>query len=83
MINENKIFTLVLRKEIFNMTRELQEAFNFLVNIDRDLSEKLNGDTYRKFTYVLNDFDRVFRRLEYYDQHGDTFVRDEVKDDKS
>lgn len=30
------------------MTRELQEAFNFLVNIDRDLSEKLNGDTYQK-----------------------------------
>lgn len=78
MINENKIFTLVLRKEIFNMTRELQEAFNFLVNIDRDLSEKLNGDTYQKFTYVLNDFDRVFRRLEYYDQYGDTFVRKEV-----
>ena len=83
MIDKNKIFTLVLRKDISNMTRELQEAFNFLVNIDRDLSEKLNGDTYRKFTYVLNDFDRVFRRLEYYDQHGDTFVRDEVKDDKS
>lgn len=37
----------------------------------------------KKFTYVLNDFDRVFRRLEYYDQHGDTFVREEVKDDKS
>lgn len=80
MIDEDKIFTLVLRKDIFNMTRELQEAFNFLVNIDRDLSEKLNGDTYRKFTYALNDFDRVFRRLEYYDQHGDTFVREEVKE---
>lgn len=50
MTNENKIFTLILRKDIFNMTRELQEVFNFLVNIDRDLSEKLNGDTYRKFT---------------------------------
>lgn len=80
MIDKDKMFTLVLRKDIFNMTRELQEAFNFLVNIDRDLSEKLNGDTYRKFTYVLNDFDRVFRRLEYYDQHGDTFVREEVKE---
>lgn len=83
MIDEDKKFTLVLRKDIFNMTRELQEAFSFLVNIDRDLSEKLNGDTYRKFTYVLNDFDRVFRRLEYYDQYGDTFVRMEVKNDKS
>ena len=30
MIDKNKVFTLVLRKEIFNMTRELQEAFNFL-----------------------------------------------------
>ena len=81
MIDEDKKFTLVLRKDIFKMTRELQEAFNFLVNIDRDLSEKLNGDTYRKFTYVLNDFDRVFRRLEYYDQYGDIFVRKEVKED--
>ena len=81
MIDEDKKFTLVLRKDIFNMTRELQEAFNFLVNIDRDLSKKLNGDTYRKFTYVLNDFDRVFRRLEYYDQYGDIFVRKEVKED--
>lgn len=79
MTDENKIFTLVLRKDIFKMTRKLQEAFNFLVNIDKDVSEKLNGDTYRKFTYVLNDFDRVFRRLEYYDQHGDSFVREEVK----
>lgn len=83
MIDEDKTFTLVLRKDIFKMTRELQEAFNFLVNIDRDLSEKLNGNTYQKFTYVLNDFDRVFRRLEYYDQYGDTFVREEVKNDKS
>lgn len=83
MIDEDKKFTLVLRKDIFNMTRELQEAFSFLVNIDRGLSKKLNGDTYRKFTYVLNDFDRVFRRLEYYDQYGDTFVREEVKNDKS
>ena len=38
MIDENKIFTLVLRKEIFNMTRELQEAFNWLVHIDGYLS---------------------------------------------
>ena len=79
MIDEDKTFTLVLRKDIFKMTRELQEAFNFLVNLDRDLSEKLSGDTYRKYTYVLNDFDRVFRKLEYYDQYGDTFVRKEVK----
>lgn len=81
MIDEDKKFTLVLRKDIFKMTRELQKAFHFLVNIDRDLSEKLNGNTYQKFTYVLNDFDRVFRRLEYYDQYGDTFVREEVKDE--
>ena len=82
MTNENEIFTLVLRKEIFNMTRELQEAFDFLVNINRDLSKKLNGDTYLKFTYALNDLDRVFRRLEYYDQHGDTLVRKEVKENE-
>ena len=79
MIDEDKKFTLVLRKDIFNMTRELQEAFNVLVNIDRDLSEKLNGNDYRNFTYALNALDRTFRRLEYYDQYGDTFVRKEVK----
>ena len=44
MIDKNKVFTLVSRKDIFNMIRELQEAFNFLVNMDRDLSEKLNGN---------------------------------------
>ena len=38
MIDKNKVFTLVLRKDIFNMTRELQEAFNCLVHIDGDLS---------------------------------------------
>lgn len=79
MIDEDKKFTLVLRKDIFNMTRELQEAFNVLVNIDRDLSQKLNGNDYRNFTYALNALDRTFRRLECYDQYGDTFVREEVK----
>ena len=44
MIDENKKNTLVLRKDIFNMTRELQEAFNCLVHIDGDLSQKLNGN---------------------------------------
>ena len=44
MIDENKKNTLVLRKDIFNMTRELQEAFNFLVHIDGDLNQKLNGN---------------------------------------
>ena len=39
MVDEDKKFILVLRKGIFNMTRELQEAFNCLVNIDRDLSK--------------------------------------------
>ena len=39
-----KKITLVLRKDIFNMTRELQEAFNCLVHIDGDLSQKLNGN---------------------------------------
>lgn len=62
------------------MTRELQEAFNVLVNIDRDLNQKLNGNDYRNFTYALNALDRTFRRLEYYDQYGDTFVREEVKE---
>ena len=38
MIDENKKITLVLRKDIFKMTRELQEAFNYLVHIDGDLS---------------------------------------------
>ena len=38
MIDKNKVFTLVSRKDIFNMTRELQEAFNYLVHIDGDLS---------------------------------------------
>ena len=38
MTKEDKVFTLVSRKEIFNMTRELQEAFNCLVHIDGDLS---------------------------------------------
>ena len=38
MIDENKKNALVLRKDIFNMTRELQEAFNYLVYIDGDLS---------------------------------------------
>ena len=38
MVDEDKTFTLVLRKDIFNMTRELQEAFNYLVHIDGDLS---------------------------------------------
>lgn len=80
MIDENKKFTLVLRKEIFNMTRDLQEAFNCLVNIDGNVSQKLNGNDYRKFTYALNTLDRTFRRLEYYDQYGDTFVREEVKE---
>lgn len=80
MIDEDKKFTLVLRKDIFNMTRELQEAFNCLVNIDKDLSQKLNGNDYRNFTYALNALDRTFRRLEYYDQYGDTFVREEVKE---
>lgn len=43
MINENKIFTLVLSKEIFNMTRELQEAFNCLVHIEcEDLNDFKN-----------------------------------------
>lgn len=37
MVDEDKN-TLVLRKDIFNMTRELQEAFNCLVHIDGDLS---------------------------------------------
>ena len=80
MIDENKKFTLVLRKEIFNMTRDLQEAFNCLVNIDGNVSQKLNGNDYREFTYALNTLDRTFRRLEYYDQYGDTFVREEVKE---
>ena len=44
MIDKNKKNTLVLRKDIFNMTRELQEAFNCLVHIDGDLSQKLNGN---------------------------------------
>ena len=38
MINENKKNTLVSRKDIFKMTRELQEVFNYLVHIDGDLS---------------------------------------------
>ena len=81
MVDEDKKFTLVLRKDIFNMTRELQEAFNVLVNIDRDWSQKkLNGNDYRNFTYALNALDRTFRWLEYYDQYGDTFVRKEVKE---
>lgn len=79
MTKEDKVFTLVSRKEIFNMTRELQEVFNCLVHIDGDLSQKLNGNDYRNFTYALNALDRTFRRLEYYDQYGDTFVREEVK----
>lgn len=79
MVDEDKKFTLVLRKDISNMTRELQEAFNCLVHIDGDLSQKLNGNGYRNFTYALNALDRTFRRLEYYDQYGDTFVREEVK----
>ena len=81
MVDEDKKFTLVLRKDIFNMTRELQEAFNVLVNIDRDWSrKKLSGNDYRNFTYALNALDRTFRWLEYYDQYGDTFVRKEVKE---
>ena len=80
MIDENKKFTLVLRKDIFNMTRELQKTFNCLVHIDGDLSQKLNGNDYQNFTYALNALDRTFRRLEYYDQYGDYFVRKEVKE---
>ena len=38
MIDKNKVFTLVSRKDIFKMTRELQEVFNYLVHIDGDLS---------------------------------------------
>lgn len=83
MIDENKVFTLVLRKDIFNMTRELQEASNCLVYLDKDLKQKLNGNDYRNFTYALKTLDRTFRRLEYYDQYGDSFVREEVKNDKS
>ena len=74
-----KKITLVLRKDIFNMTRELQEAFNCLINLDKDLSQKLNDKDYRYFTYALNALDETFRRLEYYDRYGDTFVREEVK----
>ena len=80
MTKDNKVFTLVSRKDIFKMTRELQEAFNCLVHIDGDLSQKLNGNDYQNFTYALNALDRTFRRLEYYDQYGDTFVREEVKE---
>lgn len=79
MIEENKIFTLVLRKDIFNMTRDLQEAFNCLVMLDNTLKEKLTVKEYQYFTYALNALDRTFKRLEYYDQYGDTFVREEVK----
>lgn len=83
MIDENKVFTLVLRKDIFNMTRELQEASNCLVCLDKDLSQKLNFKDYQYFAYALKALDRTFRRLEYYDQYGDSFVRKEVKNDKS
>lgn len=83
MIEENKIFTLVLRKDIFNMTRDLQEIFNCLEMLDNTLKEKLAVKEYQYFTYALNALDRTFKRLEYYDQYGDSFVREEVKDDKS
>lgn len=40
MTDDNNIFTFVLRKDVFKMTRQLQEAFTCLVNLDRDLSQK-------------------------------------------
>lgn len=82
MTDENKVFTFVLRKDIFKMTRQLQEVFTCLVNLDGELSRKLNGNEYRNFFYALNDVDRVFRKLEYYDQYGDYGIREEVKNDK-
>lgn len=42
MTDDNNIFTFVLRKDVFKMTRQLQEAFTCLVNLDRDLSQKKN-----------------------------------------
>ena len=72
MIDENKKNTLVSRKKIFNMTRELQEAFNFLVNIDRDFYKAQNVGISNSQLYkqagnsiVVNVLQAIFRQFNF------------------
>ena len=72
MIDENKKNTLVLRKDIFNMTRELQEAFNCLVHIDEDFYKAQNVGISNSQLYkqagnsiVVNVLQAIFRQFNF------------------
>ena len=72
---------LVLRKDVREMRRKLKETFDCLVRLDQEMSQKLNGAQYRNYSIALDDMDTVFRRIEFYEQNGGSFVRKEVKDE--
>lgn len=78
-MNDNEVFTYVLRKDVYEMRARLQTAFNCLVRLDQDMSQKLNGEQYQRYIDALNNMDTVFRKIEFYELKGDYGIRERVK----